>query len=152
VIQKLDIINDMKVILQDSTTHVLRFDNGDDVIAALATYCTENSITAGHFSAIGSAGEAVLAYYNLPNKQFEDHTIQEEVEIVSLTGNVATMDGKTIIHAHGVLSRQDLSTIAGHFKKLTISATAEVVLTKLNATFTRHHDEQTGLNLLSTHS
>jgi uncharacterized protein len=139
----------MKIIISNHIQHFLRFDKGEDVTASLAQYCKENNIIAAHFTTIGSAGEVVLSYYNLQTKQFEDHTIQEEIEIVSVIGNVSTMDANHIIHTHGVFSKKDLSTVGGHIKKLIVSATAEVFLTKLEGSLTRQHDPETGLNLFT---
>ncbi len=138
----------MKVLFTDTTFSVLRFDTGEDVLGLFATYCQENSLTAGSFSGLGAAGELILAYYHLETKQYEDHTYNEDVEIVTLTGNIARMEGKLVIHCHGVFGRPDMSTIGGHVKKLIVSATCELTLSHFPGNLTRAYHEKTGLNLL----
>jgi predicted DNA-binding protein with PD1-like motif len=120
----------------------------EDVLSLLTKYCQETSITAGSFSALGAAKEVIIAYYNLDKKQYEDHMVHENVEILNLTGNISLMENKYIIHCHGVFGRKDCSTIGGHVKKLIVSATCEIILTKLEGTLERAFDEKTGLNLL----
>lgn len=138
----------MKQLFIDNSSYVLRFDKNADVFAELLQYCKDNSISAASFSGIGAAGQVILAYYNLAEKTYEDHTIQEDMEIVSLLGNVSLLNGTPAIHAHGSFSKKDLTLIGGHVKKLIVSATCEIVLQKLNGTLRRAKDAETGLNLL----
>jgi predicted DNA-binding protein with PD1-like motif len=138
----------MKILLTEASMIQIRFDTGEDVLALLTNFCQENAITAASFSGLGAAGEVILAYYNLEAKHYEDHTLNEDVEILNLTGNAAVMDGKHIMHCHGVFGRKDTSTVGGHVKKLIVSATCEILLIKLAGTLTRAYDETTGLNLL----
>jgi predicted DNA-binding protein with PD1-like motif len=138
----------MKVINQSYNNILFRFDIGEEVINTLSTYCLENTVKAASFSALGACGEITLAYYNLETKHYEDHTFNEDLEILNLTGNVAVMEDKYIIHCHGVFGRNDCSVIGGHVKTLTVSATCELIMTKLEGKIERAHDKKTGLNLL----
>lgn len=138
----------MKVLSKQPTFQLLRFDKGEELIASLQEYCNKETILAASFQALGAARELTLAYYNLADKVYEDHKVKEDVEILSILGNIATMDKKIIVHAHGIFGKQDLQTIGGHIKKLVVSATCEVSLTILPGTLKRSFDEETGLNLL----
>jgi predicted DNA-binding protein with PD1-like motif len=138
----------MKLLIGEAGLYVVRFDPGEDVIAALGTFAQAESVDAGHFSAIGAAGQLVVSYYDLPTKQYQDKAITENVEIVSLMGNIAWMEGVPMVHAHGVFSRSDFSTFGGHVKKLIVSATCEVHVSKVSGLATRGFDEVTGLNVL----
>lgn len=139
----------MKIILSDENTYVLRFDKGEEIIAGLTAFAAEREITAGVFSVIGACREIILAYYHLEDKTYQDKTLYEDMEIVSVTGNIGQMNDKVMIHAHGVVSDIDLETHGGHIKKLVISATGEVILQVLKGKLTRTFDPDTGLNLLS---
>lgn len=138
----------MQVILTDANTSILRFDNGEDIMERLLTYAEEHTINGAVFSIIGATKEITIAYYNLQEKKYQDKTFTEDMEIVSVTGNIGRMDGKPIIHAHGVFSDSDYQTHGGHLKKLVVSATGEVTLTSLRGELNRSFDETTGLNLL----
>lgn len=138
----------MKVILKDNRHYILRFDKDEDIIEELISFATEHHIAAGTFSAIGASTEVTLAYYHLESKTYEDHVLSEDMEIVSVTGNIGTMNNKPIIHAHGVFANRELTSFGGHIKKLVVSATCEVFLIKLEGKLNRMFDEETGLNLL----
>ncbi len=138
----------MKRILSDGNIHIVRLDRNEELLTSLTEYIAQSDITSGFFSAIGSATEAILSYYNLKSKAFEDHTISEDLEIISITGNISSLNNLPVIHAHGVLSKKDLSTLGGHIKKLVISATCEINLYKLHIPMKRQMDQETKLNLL----
>jgi predicted DNA-binding protein with PD1-like motif len=139
----------MKVIISDKTNRVLRFDRGEEAVSTLVEYCEENNIKAAWFSMLGATGELILSYYNLETKKYEDHPIKQNLEVVGITGNVGSLNGKLMLHAHGSFSDQNLSTVGGHIKSLTVSATLEVFLIILQGEIIRVFDEDTGLNLMS---
>lgn len=118
------------------------------MVTRLTEFCKENNIFAGFFSGLGACSEVMLAYYDLERKEYLDHHKKEDLEIVSLTGNIAKMDEKIVIHVHGSVSNRAFQTFSGHVKKLVVSATCEVHLTTLPKRMERAFDEETGLNLL----
>ena len=138
----------MKIILQNKNVLLLRFDLDEDIISGLAYFCSQQQITAGSFSVIGAAKEVIISYYNLETKKYQDKTIAKDIEIVGVLGNIATMDGKTMVHAHGSFSDETFVLQAGHIKKLVISATGEVILHVFDGVIERAYDERTGLNLM----
>lgn len=138
----------MKIISGNKQIYLLRFDTGEEVVSGLAAFCNEHSIFAGSFSAIGAAGEIIISYYNLDTKAYQDKTIQERLEVISLLGNAAAIEGKVAIHMHGSFSGPDYTVRAGHVKKLVVSATCEITLQVFEGKIERSFDEKTGLNLL----
>ncbi len=135
----------MQCIIHDGERYMIRLDNGEEAITSLIKFCQEHQITAGFFSMIGASRDVVLAYYNIPEKKYEDHQYQKDMEIVGVQGNVGVVEERTIIHAHGSFSDQQLNVWAGHVKRLVVSATAEVALTVLKGTINRKLDEASGL-------
>ncbi|MEM2896506.1 MAG: DUF296 domain-containing protein [Candidatus Bathyarchaeia archaeon] len=89
---------------------------------------------------------ADIAYYDLENKRYLSKKFDENLEIISMLGNVSTMDNSKVIHAHVCLGRIDYSTIAGHFNEGEVIS-CEVVMKKYSAILKREKDEVTGLNL-----
>lgn len=138
----------MKVILQDKNVYILRFDTDEDVVKEIGKFCSEESIDAASFSAIGAAKQVALSYYNLQTKTYQDKTMSEDLEITGVLGNIVTMDGKVVVHAHGTFGKDTYEIIGGHVKELIVSATCEVILTKLEGFIEREYDEVTGLNLM----
>ncbi len=138
----------MKTILHHGDKYVLRFDRGEEVIEALAEFCRTEGIEAASFSAIGSCSEAIISYYDIPVKKYIDLHLKENLEIISLSGNVSKLNYKPLVHAHGSFSDLRMQMKGGHVKKLTVSATCEVILQKLKGWIEREFDEETGLNLM----
>ncbi len=137
----------MKVVYSDKQTYILRFDRGEEVLGHLQTFCTENEIKAGTFWGIGAAEGIELAEYNLEKKEYRSKNIDQMLEIASLTGNVATVDGKVALHAHGVFSTLE-EVHAGHVMKLTVGVTCEITLMALPGELKREYNEEIGLKLL----
>lgn len=139
----------MKLILKEGDHYIIRFDPGEEVISGLEELCRKEDIRAGFFSALGSSGEAVISYFNLRTKEYEDHDVKKRLEITSLIGNIAMMGDEPVVHAHGNFTNENLESIGGHVKSLAVSATCEVALTKLKGPVARAHDAESGLNLLN---
>ena len=138
----------MMIISSTETRQVLRFDREEELFSSLEAYCQSAGITSAWVSAIGAASEVVLSFYNLAGQQYEDYTVTEDLEVVSLTGNIGVLEDELSVHLHGVMSRRDLSTVGGHVTKLVVSASCEVLLSIIDEPLVRGYDETTGLNLL----
>lgn len=139
----------MKCLYKDKTRCVLRFDKGEEVIRGVSDYCDKGQIASGFFTALGACQKVTIAYYDLEVKKYLDRTKEENLEIVGITGNVAKLEGKSIVHAHGSFAGRDYVVSGGHVKELFASATCEVHLTILEEKLERAFNKETGLNLLS---
>jgi len=138
----------MKIILKDGKKFILRFDRGEELIEELKKFCLAKKIKAAFFSAIGAASQVELAHYDIDKKRYSNKIIRQKLEIDSLLGNTTLMDGKIIVHGHGVFSDQTMQAQAGHVNRLTIAATCEIFLEVLRGGVKRKYDEKTGLNLM----
>lgn len=139
----------MKTILEDGQRLVLRFDPDEEVVAGIVDACEQRGIGAAWVQMIGASKSATLSYYDLASKVYEDHVFEEDLEVTGIVGNVALFNGEPVVHAHGTFGRRDFSTVAGHVKRLVVSATMEVYLHALPGKLSRAYDERTGLNLMS---
>ncbi|QQS43603.1 DNA-binding protein [Candidatus Roizmanbacteria bacterium] len=138
----------MNIIKQQSNSYILRFDRGEEFISAIQDFCTKNNIKSGYFHGIGACHKLELSWYNLQTKKYETKVIEENLEITSLTGNIALIDGSVFAHTHGVFGGRQLQAIAGHVKSMEISATCEIKLDIFEGTIERIFDEATGLKLM----
>lgn len=138
----------MKVVLEDSFKYVVRFDKGEEVFQGLIEFAEKNQITAAVFWGIGTVSEADLGFYNPFLKQYRSKPVVENFEIISLTGNLAVLDGKPAVHAHGSFGRTDFSVIGGHVFKLVTLATCEIFLIKLTGEIRRKNHPDFQLNLM----
>lgn len=130
-------------------TFVLVFDTGDEVVSGLTQFAGERGLDAAGFTAIGAFGAATLGYFDMEEKEYKKIPVHEQVEVLSLAGNVARKeDGEPQIHAHAVLGRSDGTTRGGHLLEGRVRPTLEVVLTETPEHLRRETDEETGLPLI----
>ena len=130
-------------------TFVLVFSTGDEAIAGLTAFAKEKGLAASHFTAIGGFQEATLGYFNLDKKDYDKLPVREQVEVLSLVGDITlTEKGEPKIHAHVVLGRSDGTTRGGHLVEARVRPTLEVMLTESPRHLHRKHDPQTGLALI----
>ena len=121
--------------------HVFRLKRGDDLYQSIQAYCKKQHIQAGYAAAcVGCVTKACVRSAD----GVTVHTLEERLEIVSLTGTVS----ENRCHLHISFGREDLSVIGGHLNECCISATCEMFVRKLDGTVERKLDEAvTGLNL-----
>lgn len=133
---------------QFQDTYVIRMDRGEEVVASLTAFCEQEGIKLASVEALGAADHVVIGLYDVGTRQYHRHTFDGPMEITSLLGNVSAKDGKTYLHLHINLCREDMSVIGGHLNECRISATCEMFVRKLDGTVERKLDEAvTGLNL-----
>lgn len=138
----------MHVVHESGATSILGFKRGEEVTSGLREFLKARNIRAGHFSGLGAAESLEIAFYSLLTKEYERKAANYDVEILSLLGNVAMMDGEPIIHMHGVFGKRDYSAFGGHVFKIIVSGSCEIHLTALDGFMKREPDESTGLNVL----
>jgi len=96
-------------------TFALVFDTGDSVMDQLKTFAAKEKLAAAQFTGIGAFSAVTLGYFDWEKKDYVGHDYAEQVEVASLTGDVALgPDRKPAIHIHCVLGRSDCSALAGH--------------------------------------
>lgn len=130
-------------------THVLVFDKGDEVMENLTAFAAERELTAGHFTAIGAFRDVTLGFLDPETKDYEPIHVDEQVEALSLVGDVSLEDGEPLVHAHVVVGKRDGRAYGGHLLEAHVWPTLEVVLTESPAHLRRRLDAETGLPLIA---
>jgi predicted DNA-binding protein with PD1-like motif len=128
---------------------VVVFDTGDEVMAGLQKFAAEQSLNASSFTAIGAFERARLGFFDLEKKEYAPIPIDEQVEVVSLVGDIALDKGKPKIHAHVVVAKRDGTAHGGHLLEAWVRPTLELVLVESPASLARKTDPATGLGLIS---
>ncbi len=129
-------------------TYIVRINRGEEVISKLTELCEKEGIKAASVEAIGASDHVVIGLYDVDTRQYHTHVIDEPMEITSLLGNVSTKDGKTYIHLHINVCKEDMTVLGGHLNECRISATCEMFVRTVNGIIERKLDEtETGLNL-----
>jgi len=130
-------------------TYTLNFAKGEEVMTGLSAFLKKENIQAGHIAGLGAASKLTIAYYNLETKEYEKKEYTENVEILSLVGNVGVKENnELVVHMHGTFGRRDFSVFGGHVFEIIISGAGEIHLAAFPGTINRAYDEDTGLTLM----
>lgn len=129
-------------------TFAIVFEQDDEMIAGLKEFAKQQQLTASHFTAIGAFSQVTLAYFQRENMQYKNIPVHEQVEVLSLVGNIAMKNDDYKVHAHVVLGRSDASTLGGHIQDAKVWPTLEVMLIEEPVYIRRTVDETTGLALI----
>jgi predicted DNA-binding protein with PD1-like motif len=129
-------------------TYALILDRGDEVVSSLERFAGDHDLVASRLTAIGAFSAVTLGYFNWETKEYERIELDEQVEVLSLIGDVTLADGGVKLHAHVVLGRRDGSTRGGHLLKATVRPTLEVLLVDSPLYLRRQFDPVSGLALI----
>ena len=130
-------------------TYVLVLDKGDEAVSSIEGFAQEHGISAAQLTGVGAFSEAVLGFFDWETKDYRKIPVKEQVEVVSLIGDVALgPDGKPALHPHVVVSRSDGSAMGGHLLEAYVRPTLEVVLTESPKHLHKRKDSESGLALI----
>jgi uncharacterized protein len=130
------------------TVYLLVFDPGDEVMTALREFACKEKLMTCRFTAIGALCDLVLGYFDVDKREYQRLPVAEQMEVLTLTGNVTEADGQPRVHAHVVVGRADGSTLGGHVLEAHVRPTLELFLTAWPARIKRRLDERSGLALI----
>ncbi len=130
-------------------TFILIFETGDELAAGLLEFAKAQKLSAASFKAVGALSSVRLAWFSWETKRYEPSlTLDEQIELLSLIGDVALRDGEPAVHAHAVIGKKDGTAHGGHLLRAFIRPTCEVVLTESPAHLQKFIDPESGLALI----
>jgi len=133
---------------QGLRTFAVIFDKNDEVRRRLLEFANANRFGDAYITAIGAFSEVTLGYFDRQRKDYKTIFIEEQVEVLSFSGNVVLQDAKPKLHAHIVVGKSDGSAHGGHFLGGRVWPTLEMIVTELPEHLHRVTDEETGLALI----
>lgn len=132
----------------DKTTYALIFDTGDEIVETMQTFARNHNLSASSFRAVGAFSQALLGFFKFSDKGYKKIPVNEQVEVLSLLGDIALYGDEPEVHMHVVLGKEDGSTIGGHLLQATAHPTLEVILEEMPSYLQRRMDRNTGLPLI----
>lgn len=129
-------------------THVVVLDTGDDVLAEIGAFAEDAGLQTANFTAIGAFRSVTLGYFDLEEQRYLENPVSEQVEVLTLAGNVVNGENGKKLHAHVVVGLRDGTTRGGHLLSATVRPTLEVMVTESPRQLTRRFDESVGLALI----
>lgn len=130
-------------------TYAVALETGDEVVKRLGDFMREQEVEAASITAIGAFRRAVLGYFEWQSKQYKKIPVEEQVEVLSLIGDVAVAEGEPTLHIHAVLGKSDGSVVGGHLLSAEVRPTLEVIVTQSPSYLRKTKDPETGLALLA---
>jgi predicted DNA-binding protein with PD1-like motif len=124
------------------------FDTGDEITTELLNFAREKNVSSAHFAAIGACERVTIAFYNLEKKEYEENPVDEQVEVMSLVGNITIYENEPKLHAHISVGKRDGTAHGGHLIEGVVRPTLELFLTETPALLQRADDEESGLPLI----
>jgi uncharacterized protein len=122
---------------QSPKTFILVFETGDELAKGLLEFANQEKLSAASFKAVGALSSVRLGWYSWESKKYEPSvTLDEQVELLSLIGDVALYGGEPVVHAHAVIGKKDGTAHGGHFAKRTSGPHARLCSRKAQRTFT----------------
>jgi uncharacterized protein len=130
-------------------TFAVILQTGDEPMACLQKFVRDNKISAAQLTGIGALADVTLGYFDWNKKDYVSNPVHEQVEVASMTGDVAlSPSGEPTLHIHVVVGRRDGTALAGHLQEGHVRPTLEVIFNEAPAYLQKVHDPQSGLTLI----
>lgn len=138
-----------KLIADDPKTFALILETGDEVLSSLKAFAHGEHLASSSFKAIGALSKVELGWFNWETKKYQTAVkLQEQVELLSLIGDIALKDDEPQVHAHLVIGRKDGSAHGGHLLSATVRPTCEIVITESPKHLQKEIDPESGIALI----
>ena len=132
---------------KNNNHYVVRLDKGEEVLSKIKELCEKENIKCGSIVGIGATNKVKIGLFDTSLKEYHSKIIEEAMEITSLVGNISTMNNETYLHLHINVANSSLQVTGGHLNECYISATGELMITKIDLDVDRNFSEEIGLNL-----
>ena len=129
-------------------TFAIILQSGEEVMEQLMAFAKEQKISASQFTAIGAFSETVVGFFDFSIKDYKKIPFKEQMEVLTLNGDITLFKNDYKIHAHVILGKEDGSAHGGHLMKATVHPTLEIILNESPSYLQREKDEESGLALI----
>ena len=139
-----------KQIAENPKTVAMIMDTGDEIVSVLQQFATSQKLSGSSFKAIGALSHAKLGWFNWETKKYEVAVeFDEQLELLSLIGDIALKDGKPQVHAHLSVARRDGTAHGGHLLGAHVRPTCELILTESPVHLQKRFDPESSLALIT---
>jgi len=126
----------------------LVFEPGEEAIAGLTAFAREHRLAGSQLTAIGAFSDVTLGYFQRESREYRRIRLEEQVEVLSLVGDIALENGQPKVHAHVVIGRGDATVRGGHLLEGHVWPTLEVILQESPRQLVRRFDPAIGIALI----
>lgn len=129
-------------------TYVVRLEDDEIFPNKFLEFLSTHGVKRGSFTGIGALRRTCIAYFDTESKQYLDREFDEQMEVLSLVGNVAMHEDELLVHTHVTLGRRDYSVVGGHLRQGVVRPTLELYLNAGSEPLQRTVDPKYGLPAL----
>jgi uncharacterized protein len=123
----------------DERIYTMIFDPGEEAIEGLRALTLKEEIGTASFTAIGGFQEVKLGFFNLETRGFDEIPFEaDQVEVLSLMGEITRDGDEPNVHGHVVVGRRDGSTAGGHLLRGVVRPILIVTVTESEASVPHH--------------
>ena len=138
-----------KQIEEEPKVFALVLDTGDEIASVLQQFSKNQKLAGSSFKAIGALSYAKLGWFNWETKKYDPACVlREQLELLSLIGDIALQDGEPQVHAHVVVGRSDGTAHGGHLLEARVRPTCELILTESPTHLQKKLDPESGIALI----
>lgn len=118
-------------------------------VSSLKTFAVTNHLSSSSFKAIGALNNVELGWFNWESKKYQIAAkLEEQVELLSLIGDIALKDNEPHANAHIIVGCRDGTAHGGHLLSATVRPTCEIVLTESQRYLRKEIDPEPGIALI----
>lgn len=123
-----------------SGRYIMRLDPGDEIVASLRQFVSDEDVTGGYVTGLGSTSHATMSWLDPESGEYIKRKFDEPMEVATLSGtiSVASEDGRPFIHLHAVLAPRELISYAGHVHEARTGAVMEIMVFTFSERLERH--------------
>lgn len=137
-----------KLVNENAKIYVLVFESGNEVVEGLTNFAKKAGISAASITAIGAFSDVDLGYFSIEEKDYKKIPVREQVEVLSLIGDISLYNDQPKLHAHVIVGKADGTAHGGHLLSAHVRPTLEVILTELPIYLHREMDTESGIPLI----
>ena len=130
---------------KDKQDYFIYIEKDEKVMHSLTKFCLDNNIQNGKVSGIGAVKMTEIGAYDIVKKEYLKKEYSDVFELISFEGNVTLKENQPFVHAHVVLSNQNMATVVGHLFESTVAAVGEFFLRKFEGGAFRKLNREVGL-------
>ena len=134
--------------LKDGKDYIVRLEKDELIMESLKKMMLTEKIPSAYLVGLGALKKSELGFYHLDKKEYSKKVFENEMELVSLVGNMSWHKEEPIVHIHVGLGDEDFHLYGGHLFDAVVAVTVEIRVQVYTTKIERHFHEDIGLNLM----
>lgn len=130
-----------------NNTIFARIDKGEEILDKIKEIALKEKIKLANINALGAINYITVGVFKTEEKKYYSNNFTGDMEIVSLTGTINTMNGEFYSHLHMSCGDVNGNVVGGHLNKAIVSATCEMIINIIDGIVDRSKNDEIGLNL-----